>query len=303
MFENKKLKFVSFGEVLFDVFQNHKKIGGAPLNLALRISSFGFPVAMISAVGNDEDGKTILDYMVNKRLNAEGMVTTESFKTGLVDVQIDERGSASYRIAYPAAWDHIENTDSINKIIKEADVFLYGSLACRSKVSKNTLLQLLENKHLYKVFDVNLRKPHYTMGTLQELMDHADFIKFNDEELIEISQNLGAKSDSIEEQMVFISEVTNTKSICVTKGKHGAVLLWKDEFYYNPGYSIKVVDTVGAGDSFLAALITKLLSNNNPQKAIDFGSAIGAMVASCEGANPVFSQKDIERFLELSSKK
>lgn len=303
MFENKELKFVSFGEVLFDVFQNHKKIGGAPLNLALRVSSFGFPVAMISAVGNDEDGKTILDYMVNKRLNAEGMVTTESFKTGLVDVQIDERGSASYSIAYPAAWDHIENTDSINKIIKEADVFLYGSLACRSKVSKNTLLQLLENKHLYKVFDVNLRKPHYTMDSLQELMDHADFIKFNDEELIEISQNLGAKSDSIEEQMLFISKVTNTKSICVTKGKHGAVLLWKDEFYYNPGYSIKVVDTVGAGDSFLAALITKLLSNNNPQKAIDFGSAIGAMVASCEGANPVFSQKDIERFLELSSKK
>lgn len=303
MFENKDLKFVSFGEVLFDVFQNHKKIGGAPLNLALRISSFGFPIAMISAVGNDEEGKTIVDYMVNNRLNAEGMVTTESFKTGLVDVQIDERGSASYSIAYPAAWDHIEHTDPIQQIIKEADVFLYGSLACRSKVSKNTLLQLLENKHLYKVFDVNLRKPHYTMDTLQELMDHADFIKFNDEELIEISNNLGAKSDSIEEQMLFISKVTNTKSICVTKGKHGAVLLWKDEFYYNPGYSIKVVDTVGAGDSFLAALITKLLSNNNPQKAIDFGSAIGAMVASCEGANPVFSQKDMERFLELSSKK
>lgn len=62
MFNNKTIKAVSFGEVLFDVFGEEKKIGGAPLNLALRTASFGFPVAMISAIGNDEDGQTILDY-------------------------------------------------------------------------------------------------------------------------------------------------------------------------------------------------------------------------------------------------
>ncbi len=297
MFDNKDIIFVSYGEVLFDVFQNIKKIGGAPLNLALRIKSFGFPVSMISAVGDDQDGRAILNYIKAKGLNTEGIFISKNYKTGLVDVHINKRGSVSYNIEYPSAWDKIETNNIINHLIKEADVFLYGSLVCRENVSKNTLLEILRNQHLYKVFDVNLRKPHYTMETLKSLMHHADFIKFNDEELIEISKNLGSTSNSIKENMMFISELTDTKSLCVTKGKHGSVLLWKETFYYNYGFSIKVIDTVGAGDSFLAALISKLLSNDDPQEAIDFGSAIGSMVASCEGANPEFSVKEIESFL------
>ena len=95
---------------------------------------------------------------------------------------------------------------------------------------------------------------------------------------------------------MFISEHTGTKSLCVTKGKHGSVLLWKETFYYNYGFPIKVIDTVGAGDSFLAALISKLLCNDDPQEAIDFGGLLGSMVARCEGANPEFSAKDIESF-------
>ena len=302
MFDDKNLNFVSFGEVLFDVFKKDKKIGGAPLNLALRISSFGFPVAMISAVGNDADGKAILIYMEEKGLNTEGIQTLETFKTGLVDVQINSRGSATYNIEYPSAWDKIENNSAIDSIVKQADVFLFGSLVCRDAISKQTLYTLLENKQMYKVFDVNLRKPHYSMETLQDLMRHADFIKFNDEELVEISRSLGSNFSSIEDNMMFISELTNTKSICVTKGKHGSVLLWKDNLYYNAGFFIKVVDTVGAGDSFLAALMSKLLSSNNPQEAIDFASAIGAIVASCEGANPTILPEDIERFLNSPPK-
>ena len=302
MFNNINLNFVSFGEVLFDVFKNNKKIGGAPLNLALRISSFGFPVSMISAVGNDTDGKTILAYIKEEGLNTQGINTLEAFKTGLVDVQINNRGSATYVIEHPSAWDKIERNSAIDSIVKKADIFLFGSLVCRDELSKKTLFSLLENKQMYKVFDVNLRKPHYTMETLRELMFHADFIKFNDEELIEITQSLGSNFSSIEDNMMFISQLTNTNSICVTKGKHGSVLLWKENLYYNAGFFIKVVDTVGAGDSFLAALISKLLSNDNPQEAIDFASAIGAMVASCEGANPVILKEDIENFLNSPPK-
>lgn len=302
MFDNKNLNFVSFGEVLFDVFKNDKKIGGAPLNLALRISSFGFPVSMISAVGNDNDGKTILAYIEEKGLNTQGINILEAFKTGLVDVKINNRGSATYIIEHPSAWDKIERNVSIDDIVQKADIFLYGSLVCRDEISKKTLFGLLENQQMYKVFDVNLRKPHYSMETLQELMIRADFIKFNDEELIEVSKSLGSTFSSIEDNMTYISQLTNTNAICVTKGKHGSVLLWKENLYYNAGFFIKVVDTVGAGDSFLAALISKLLSNDNPQESVDFASAIGAMVASCEGANPVILKEDIESFLNSPPK-
>lgn len=299
MFLNKKINAVSFGEVLFDVFGEEKKIGGAPLNLALRTASFGFPVAMISAVGNDEDGKVICDYVRENQLNTSGIITTEDYDTGIVQVTLNERGSATYEIKFPSAWDFIEtNNDTLN-IVKNADVFFYGSLVCRNDASRNTLFRLLDsNPGMFKVFDVNLRKPFYHMGLLEELMNKADFIKFNDEEILEIAAELGFKSDDLEENIRFISEKTNTGSICVTLGKHGSILLWNDKFYRHSGYPVKVADTVGAGDSFLASLIAKLLSDKNPETALDFASAVGALVASYSGANPKLRNEEIESFLK-----
>ena len=297
MFHNKDLKFVSYGEVLFDVFKNAKKIGGAPLNLALRIKSFGFPVSMISAVGNDEDGNTLIDYIKDHGIDSSGIIVKNDYDTGVVTVALSESGSATYTIEHPSAWDKIETNNTLKNIVSSSNVFLYGSLACRDEVSRTTLYSLLENNKCYKVFDVNLRAPHYKIDVLKNLMNHADFIKFNDEELLEISAELGSVSKSIEENIHFISQYTNTDSICVTKGKHGAVLLWKGALYHNAGFLITVVDTVGAGDSFLASLIAQLLSNGNPQKAIDFASAVGSIVAGHEGANPEIKEEDIYYFL------
>jgi fructokinase len=128
-------------------------------------------------------------------------------------------------------------------------------------------------------------------------MEKADFLKLNDDELFEISKKLGSKYNSIEQNVKFISEATNTKSVCVTKGRHGALLLSEGKLYYNSGYQIKVVDTVGAGDSFLASLISKLLNGESPQEAIDYACAVGALVAQSEGANPVITPEDIDGFV------
>ena len=182
------------------------------------------------------------------------------------------------------------------KIVEEADFLVYGSLSCRDTVSKKTLLELLALAK-YKIFDVNLRVPHYTKKNVQDLLQAADFIKFNDEELYEICEGLGSEIKSLEQNIKFIAEKTNTDTICVTLGAHGAILYYKEKFYRNSGFKVHVVDTVGSGDSFLASLIIKLLSGNDPQHAIDFASAIGAIVAQSEGANPVILQSEIDDFL------
>ncbi|MGC4128135.1 MAG: carbohydrate kinase [Bergeyella sp.] len=299
MFINNKINAVSFGEVLFDVFGDEKKIGGAPLNLALRTASYGFPVAMISAVGNDEDGKIICDYIRENQLDTGGIITTSDYETGIVQVSLNERGSATYEIKFPSAWDFIEANDTIADIVKKADVFFYGSLACRHEISRKTLFGLLEsNGKMFKVFDVNLRKPFYNIELLEQLMTKADFIKFNDEELLEIASGLGFSSDHLEENIRFISEKTDTSSICVTLGKHGSILLWNGAIYKHEGYPVKVADTVGAGDSFLASLIAKLLSDKNPDAALDFASAVGALVASHSGANPRITPSEIDVFMK-----
>ena len=301
MFLNKNINVVCFGEVLFDVFGEDKKIGGAPLNLALRTASFGFPVAMISAVGNDEDGKVICNYTKENQVDISGINTTLDYETGIVQVTLKERGSATYEIKFPSAWDYIEANEKTNNIVKNADAFFYGSLVCRNEVSQKTLFGFLEsNPKMFKVFDVNLRKPFYDIELLERLMYKADFIKFNDEEILEIASGLGFNSDDLEENIRFISQKTNTPSICVTLGKHGSIMLWEGKMYHHSGYPVEVSDTVGAGDSFLASLIAQLLSNNKPEEAMDFASAVGAIVASKPGANPLINQSEIDKLLGLA---
>lgn len=291
-----KIKAVCFGEVLWDIFPDKVRIGGAPLNVASRLSATGIETEIISRVGTDQTGKEILAYLKSNNVGTENIETDANYPTGMVNVTLSRSGSATYEIAYPSAWDKIEISGSSRNSVSKADVFIFGSLVCRDKISRNSLSELLESAN-YKVFDINLRPPHYQKETLQNLMQKADFIKFNDEELFEISAMLGSPYNSLEQNLLFISEKTNTRSICVTKGSHGAVLLSEGKLYYNSGYQIKVKDTVGAGDSFLASLIAKLLTNEDPQKALDYSCAVGALVAGSEGANPKLEVKEIKKFM------
>jgi len=289
-------KITCFGEVLWDVFPTHKKIGGAPLNVASRLQSFEHDVTMISAIGKGESGAKIMQYLKDCGINTSCVQVLNEYKTGKVKVMLNDKGSASYDIKYPRAWDKIRLTEVNKKAVKNSDAFVFGSLAARDDSSKSTLFKLIELAK-YKIFDLNLRPPYYTKELLIQLMNKADFIKFNDDELYEVSEYLDSKYRSMEQNIRFISQKTNTKHICVTKGHHGAVLLYDDKFYYNSGYLIKVIDTVGAGDSFLGSLISQLLNKVNPQEAVDFACAVGAMVAQSEGANPVLLRSDIDAFI------
>ena len=295
-----KTNIICFGEVLYDVFPTHKKIGGAPLNVALRLASLGINAQIISRVGNDEIGKELLAFIQANNVSTDTIQIDQTYSTGEVLVQLDEKGSASYTINYPVAWDEIEVTPEAKKGIKNADALVFGSLVCRDETSYNTLLSLIKIAK-YKIFDVNLRAPFYTKELLINLMLKSDFIKFNDDELYEISEYLNSPFHSLEQNILFIAEQTKAETICVTKGNHGAVLYYKGKMYYNSGYKIEVVDTVGAGDSFLAGLLSKLLTNEKPQKAIDFACALGALVASNEGANPKITNEEIAKFTNIPS--
>ncbi len=290
-----------FGEILWDVFPTHKKIGGAPLNVALRLQSFNVNIHMISSIGDDENGKELFKYIKEKGLDTSTIQIDQRYKTGCVNVTLDNNGSATYEIEYPVAWDKIEVTDQAVEIVKSSDAFIFGSLACRDEVSKNTLLSLLTHA-IFKVFDVNLRPPFYSMSLLLDLMNKSDFIKCNDEELNEICTALDFNSESIVEQIKFLSQHTRTDQICVTKGKDGAILLYNGNFYNNIGYPVKVADTVGAGDSFLATLINQLLNKIKPDEALGFACAVGALVASKKGANPKIMQSEIINFVRESDK-
>lgn len=290
------MKAVCFGEVLFDSFPTYSKIGGAPLNVSLRLQSFGVDVSIVSSIGDDERGKKIMNHLNNSGIDTSCIYKHGDFPTGVVNVGLNDKGVASYDIPYPVAWDKIPFLDKYAKLVRDSNFFVFGTLVSRDDVSRSTLKGLLKQAR-YKVLDANLRFPHYNPRLLVDLMMEANFIKFNDDELFEIATLLGSKYNSLEQTIVYVATKTNTKTICVTKGAYGATLYQNKCFYYNSGYRIKVVDTVGSGDSFLASLLFKLFSEQGPQKALDYGCAVGAMVASCEGANPFLSKEKITLFM------
>ncbi|WP_189606153.1 carbohydrate kinase family protein [Salinimicrobium marinum] len=290
------LKAVCFGEVLFDVFPDGERIGGATLNVASRLSSLGIKTEMISSVGEDSRGKEIISYLASSNVGTENVSENENFPTGVVNVTLSKNGSATYGIAHPAAWDKIKLNSNAEKAAATSDVFIFGSLACRDMVSRNTLFELLP-KAKFRALDFNLRTPHYSREILLQLIEKADHIKFNDDELYEIASLMGSKANSLEQNLKFIIQNTSAQTICVTKGQHGAVLWHEDQLYYNSGYKVEVKDTVGAGDSFFATLIAGLLKKKQPRKVLDHACAVGALVAAREGANPELRAEMVKKFM------
>ena len=288
---------ICYGEVLWDIFPNGlRKIGGAPLNVALRLKSMGFDSGLITKVGDDSLGKELIDYVGGQELQIDTFQVDKVHKTGEVIVHLDTSGTASYSISEDVAWDYIELTEKIKNKVGKADAFIFGTLAARSDISRTTLIELLDVAK-FRVLDVNLRPPHYSKEILEIVLQKADFIKLNDEELFEIVQLLGFKSKDEKTCIAYLAEKFKTKQICVTKGSKGAILFDNGIFYNHNGYKIQVVDTVGAGDTFLATLLTRILKGKEPEEALDYASALGAMVAGSQGANPTFSKEEIKTFM------
>jgi fructokinase len=290
-------KVICFGEILWDVFPDKKVIGGAPLNVALRLHSFEVPVAIISCIGTDKNGDMAKSYLDEWGLTSEYIQIHQSLETGIVTIALDDSGSASYEIGKPVAWDAIALSPELISLVKETPFFLFGSLAARGAFNRNTLQSLL-NVARFPIFDVNLRPPHFDISMVYELMQRAQFVKLNDEELQTIANRLGCEQQDMKSQINWLSKITNTNNICVTRGPNGAILLIKDQFIEHPGYRVDVNDTVGAGDSFLATLVNELLiKQESPAKALKTACAVGALVASKEGANCVVTSEEINVFI------
>ena len=289
-------RVVSFGEILWDKLPSGKVPGGAPLNFAYRLNSFQNSLSIISKVGDDSLGKGLTEFLNKNGLDTEHIQISKIYKTGEVNVSIDKNGIADYDILNPVAWDDISLNLKNIELTKNSSVFVFGSLICRNMTSRRTLKELLKIAP-FKLFDINLRSPYYNMNLIEELMLSSDFIKFNYEEIEEISTIYINKKATLENMIETISEKTKTKNICVTMGEKGACYYTNNSFYYQDGFKINVLDTVGAGDSFLATLVEGILNKTKPQEILKKACAVAALVASKEGATPTVSMKEINDLL------
>jgi fructokinase len=276
-----------FGEILWDAFGDEKVAGGAPMNVARHLVQQGANVSFASRVGADEAGQGLVDFLKSNGLYSNLIQEDTNLPTCEVTVQLDEHGHASYIFPESVSWDNIQPDPSLDDAARQASTIVYGSLACRKETTRNTLHNLLNQTRALKVFDVNLRPPHYTLSTIETLAAMANVIKMNEDEAALL---IGGSAENLKESILAFRTKYQAQTICVTRGGEGAIVWHNNEFYEHPGYPVKVVDTVGAGDSFLAAFVNGLLKKQPMPQILDTACKIGAFVAGKRGANPVYDE-------------
>ncbi|GAB3996449.1 carbohydrate kinase [Spirosoma daeguense] len=283
-----------FGEILWDVLPTSKQPGGAPMNVAADLRNFGLNAQLISRVGNDDLGHELLDFLHKKGIPLELVQTGQTHLTGVAKANVSDSNEVTYKLVHPVAWDYIQLESELLDAVRNSGLFVYGSLAARSPQTRDTLLALLAVAKR-KVFDVNIRAPHYERTLVEELMHQADIAKLNEHELAEICGWLNGP-DQVEPAMAFLREHFSLDVLCVTLGEKGAILLDTNGYVKQAGFPVEVADTIGSGDAFLAAFLFKTLQGESPQETLSFACATGAYVATKQGATPEFSEKTIQDF-------
>jgi len=284
---------VCFGEVLWDMLPSGAKTGGAPMNVAIHLKRQGMNPVVVSRVGDDDEGKKLRQFLRDSGLVTDFLQTDDSLPTSKVLVHLDSEKNATYEICAPVAWDNIEYTDALQKLAEKTDSIVFGTLAMRNETTRRTLLKFFEHSPAKRFLDVNLRPPFDKKEVVEEMLLLSDFVKLNNDELATIAGWKG-KAGKEKELVYWLSEHYKCPTVCVTRGSNGAALFIRNEFFEHPGFKVVAVDTVGAGDSFLAGLIAKLSSGSSPEKALEFACATGAFVAAQHGAVPEYSARDIE---------
>lgn len=282
---------VCFGEMLWDVLPTGKQPGGAPLNVAVHLHNFGLAAQLISRVGHDDLGTELLAFVEGKGLSTQYVQRGETHLTGVVKANVRNSHEVTYKIVQPVAWDYIQYAEALSTLAETADAFVFGSLAARSSTTRETLYRLLQ-RAAFRVFDVNLRAPHYSRDVVTYLLRQADLVKLNHHELAELMGWFGA-SAAEDTALHWLAERFDLQAVCVTKGADGAVLWAGGQLYASPGIAVQVQDTIGSGDAFLAALLKGWLAGEAPAALLRFACAAGSLVATYQGATPAISTAQV----------
>lgn len=277
---------VGIGELLWDMLPEGKQLGGAPTNFSIFASRFGANSVVVSSIGKDLLGREIISYFQSNGLNTDYISIVDK-PTGVVKVDLDDKGVPSYEIVGDVAWDYVSWNSKLETLAQEADAVCFGSLGQRNSCSKQTVKQLIQNTKpgCLKIFDINLRQAFYTKELIYESLRLANIFKVNNDEFEMLSVWLNM-SGSVFDQLKQLLDKFQLDIIALTRGENGSLLIDKNEIVSCPAKKVEIVDTVGAGDAFTAAMTFGLLSNLPLENVNAFANKIGSFVCTQNGATP-----------------
>src|SRR5690554_4186287 len=278
-----KQVIVGIGEILWDIFPDGKKAGGAPVNFAFHASTPETESYAISAVGTDELGNEVLSLLDENKI--KNIIKKVDHPTGTVLVELDN-GIPTYTITENVAWDYIPFSLQISEIAKRTNAVCFGTLAQRSPTTKDTIQQFLAQVPLesFKVLDLNLRSPFYSDSIIKESIQLCNILKMNEEELQVLKSVFHLNNSSDLKACEWLMNTYNLKYLILTAGDKYSMIFSPNNVSHLETPRVDVVDTVGAGDSFTAAFITSLLGGSTLVDAHKKAVKLSAAVCSVAGA-------------------
>ena len=277
-------KILCVGEVLWDALPEGLFLGGAPFNVACHLRMLGENVTICSSVGSDVLGEQVIKRAKQKSLDTSFIQINSDYQTGIVNVTLDVAKNASYEIVEPVAWDFIEPNNILLEEIAESDYLVFGTLAQRNVISRKTIEQLRSFGKI-NIYDVNLRPPFNDINVIEKSLKSADIVKMNEDELKQLVAWFNLR-ENFESGITDLANKFNCSTVCITKGNKGSAIFRNNKLTQQEGFNVKVKDTIGAGDSFLAALIHGIINEQTNEDILKFSNAVGAYVASKKGAIP-----------------
>lgn len=282
-----QLIIAGLGELLWDVLDDIEKLGGAPINFAFHINSLGAKGIPISAVGNDVRGRRALHELASHRICTDGIRLDSIHPTGYVNVTVDADGVARYSFADNVAWDHLRLNETAFSILRDIKAICFGTLAQRASITRESIHHCLDqlSDSVLKVCDLNLRQHYYDRKVIETSIEKCNAIKLSDEELQVIQKMLGLP----DEEHAAVSSLIATYDLrlaVITRGENGSLLVTPSEISEHPGFPSKVVDTIGAGDSFTAATTLGFLLGHDLNTINEHANRLAAYVCTKKGAMP-----------------
>jgi fructokinase len=283
-------QIVGIGEILWDMLPAGRRIGGAPANFAFHANARGASATVVSSVGNDALGHEIIESMTAWNLDSRYIAVQDAYPTGTVQVRVDADGIPTYEIKEEVAWDHIAWSRELEALAASVRAVCFGTLGQRAPESRATLRRFLETTQAscLRVCDINLRQSYFDADVLRDSLRRATILKLNHEELPVVARLLGlnAAPETTETMLAEIRAGFDLDLVALTRGGAGSLLLTTGGLSDHPGCPVKVVDTVGAGDAFTAALVVGLLRGDALDTINVDANRAAAEVCSHAGAIP-----------------
>ena len=275
------------GELLWDKSPDDQLIGGAPANFAWHCLQLGAEAYPVSCIGGDKSGIQMRADLSDKGVDTSFILESSTYPTGVANVTLDQDGKASYEIVENSAWDHLIFDEHLKALAAKLDAVCFGSLSQRSPVARESIRSFIRQMPTgaLKIFDVNLRQDYYSKHLVEESLQLANVLKLSDEELGVMATYFDLEGNTTDQLRQLLVKF-DLRLVAFTRGENGSLLLSADEVIDTPGLPSKVVDSVGAGDSFTAALCMGLLNDWPLERINPFANKVAAYVCSQKGATP-----------------